>query len=72
MKILKFITYSIICLLFIGLVIGLSDRLTSFEGETNPFNVTLEGGVNNTQYIVVPRYVYMDNMTITIRGIRSS
>lgn len=58
--------------LLLGLVFAVTEHLSSFEDQTNPFNVTLEKNVNNTQYIRVPTYGYAQNITITIRGVELS
>ena len=64
----KIIFYAILCLLLIGVVIGVSGQLSSFYGQTNPFNITFESGVNQTIYLEIPRYAYVENITINLTG----
>ena len=58
-------------LLFINalLVIGVMVTVDSFYEQTNPFNDTFESGINNTYYIPIPLYAYVNNITISIDGV---
>ena len=59
-------------LVLLSLVFAATSTINSFNDQSNPFNVSLTGGVNDTQYIRLPRYVYAQNITITIEGIEIS
>jgi hypothetical protein len=59
----------LIVLAIISLVFAAATTINSFKDQTNPFNATLEAGINNTQYIRIPRYAYAQNITMVIRGI---
>jgi len=64
----KIIFYAILCLLLIGVVIGVSGQLDSFYGQNNPFNITFVGEDNQTIYLEIPRYAYVENITINLTG----
>jgi len=60
--------YAIFCLIFVGIVMGVSGQVSSFYGETNPFNITFVGEDNQTIYLEIPRYAYVENITINLTG----
>lgn len=48
------------------LAIAASGTVSSFYGQTNPFNISLIGGINNTYYLPIPRYAYVENLTSSL------
>lgn len=48
-------------------VMAITGTVTSFYGQTNPFNITLTGNQNQTFYLSLLRYVYVENVSINIR-----
>ena len=57
--------YAIFCLIFVGIVMGVSGQVSSFYGETNPFNITFVGEDNQTIYLEIPIYGYVDNTSFS-------
>lgn len=57
----------LLMVLFINtyLVLGFTGTVSSFYGQSNPFNITFSGNENNTQYLSIPQYSYINNVTFT-------
>ena len=65
----RVVLISLIVLTIISLVFAATSSISSFKDQTNPFNASLEAGVNNTQRIRIERFAYAQNITIRIEGI---
>lgn len=59
----------IVLLLLINISFAVTQTTTSFYNQANPFNITFEGGDNQSYYIPIPRYAYVENVSIDLVGI---
>jgi len=67
----KWVILLLIVLTSILMVFAVTEQITSFVGQDNPFNITFEGNENQTFYIDIPMYAYVENITITATGLES-
>ena len=56
-------------LLIIPICLGVTGTVSSFYGQSNPFNVTFIANNNVNYYLSIPSYVYSNNITFTINKI---
>ena len=56
----------------IYIVFAVTDTITSFYDQSNPFDVNFTSAGNMTYYIDVPMYAYVTNITVSLNGMESS
>lgn len=47
------------------IVMSFSSQIISFYNQDNPFNITLDAWVDTNHYLPIPRYAYIENITIS-------
>jgi len=60
------ILMTIVLVSFVFATIG---QVNSFDGQTNPFNVTFSSEGNHTYYIIVPFYSSVKNISLNLEGL---
>jgi len=68
----KIITLLIIVGCLISLVWAVTESITNFEGKADPHNITFQGNENQTEYMKIPIYSHVNNITIKIKGYQTS
>jgi len=64
----KIIYFVVIFLLVVGIAFAINYQVSTFSGQTDPYNITFTGKENNTEYLEIPIYSYVKNITINIEG----
>lgn len=74
MKIKNFILVFFLFFIIIPISYSLTQKVSSFVNQTNPFNITFVGGDNHTYYLSLPRYSYFLNLSLDLEefGVISS
>lgn len=65
-----FIMFTLLLSVFLAIgIYAVVQTQTSFVSQPNPFNLNLTAFTNNTQYIDIPLYTYVQNITIQVKSI---
>lgn len=67
-EISKFIMVIGLVLLLTSVIYAVMLNIEGFQGQSDPFNITFTGQENKTYYIAIPRYTYLNNLTINLTG----
>ena len=69
MQLNKLFIYSILILVLSSLCFAVTGQVTSFNGQTNPFNITFIENQNQSFILPIPSYAYVNNVSFKITGI---
>lgn len=56
-------------LILISIAFAVTEQISTFSGQDNPFNITYTGSENQTFYLEIPLHSYVSNITLEIEGI---
>lgn len=59
----------LLILVLVGIAFAVTTNITRFTTETSTINATFSGDENQTFYIDIPMYAYVNNLTLEIEGI---
>lgn len=66
---MKKINIIITILILISIAFAVTEQISTFSGQDNPFNITYTDSENQTFYLEIPMYAYVNNLTLEIEGI---
>jgi len=62
----KSLLVGIVFFVFVSFVFAITGEVTSFDSQTNPFNITFNGNENHTYYLDIPRYAFVENVSLRL------
>jgi len=64
--------YIIISILLIGIAFAVTSQVSSFTGQSNPFNITFTGNENYSYILPIPSYGYVQNVSLSLTGFQNN
>ena len=58
----------LIGIVLVSFIYAITGSVTNFEGQDNPFNITLDGENNETYFLQIPLHAYINNLTLNLTG----